>query len=773
MWPKLDGLERLVKIGTDAFAVPQFVAFTVSQWRADPAAAVRFIADAGLGPTLAVRSCAAMEDDSASEPPGFFESVLGVAATNPRSLADAIELVCQSYRRRSTPPAATDDKVLVQTQLLDPWRSGVCRIEDGEGDFLEVEYDESLSRTDAVTAGLNARRIHLSPHLEDLPFPWRSLRAAMNVVRVYIGAPVFVEFAIDRAGAPWIFQVRIDRRPRPLAMDRAPTREELEVAAATVASAGPLSVMADWNPAEMLGRNPGLLDISLYDELLMSGAWALGRASLGWRSPTQRKLMVQVGGRPYVRLKTSLETLLPRGIPKRLADDLVADRLRLLQREPDLHDKIEFRLVWSAYAFDDESVSVELRRRGFDNGQIRTLFQALRKVTHSTVGQAAGLLREDRAGVKEMRSSRKRLARIDAKVSPAEVSGEIRAALDACRIYGTTPFSRQARVAFSFRYIIDYLTGTDPRLLPAVQAWEAGLNTVTRQLSQAVGSVSDGSMSASQFNRRFGHLRPRTYNIESARYDERPVIVAPPPSQQARRSRVPPDTACLESVLRRNGITISQRDFWKAAGGAFRAREELKFCFSALLSDVLLILARVASWSQVERATLRTLRIQDILRVMDRSKDWSVFARLALDKTRQRTPLLRWPLPDILWDRTSLHAAEELSAKPTFIGTRVAYGPARAINGDGAPTSQLGDAIVAIDAPDPGFDWIFSQPLKGLITEYGGQFSHMGIRCAEFGISAALGCGTRTFDTAAGSAHITIDPSGGEIWADGLRLYPP
>lgn len=772
MWPKLEGLERLVTIRTDAFAVPQFVAFPVKQWQGDPSGTLKCIADAGLGPTLAVRSCAALEDDCTNEPPGFFDSVLGVAATDAQSLALAIDQVCQSYQRRPARLSATDDKVLVQTQLLEPWRSGVCRIETGEGEFLEVEYDESLSRTDAVTAGLNARRIYLSQCLEELPVAWRPLRAAMDVVRAQIGAPVFVEFAIDRTGLPWIFQVRIDRRPHHLAQVRPPTRQELEEAAATVALAGPLSVMADWNPAEMLGRDPGALDISLYDDLLMSGAWARGRASLGWRAPTRRKLMVEVGGRPYIRLRTSLQTLLPRGIPRQLVNSLVDDRLRLLESKPDLHDKVEFRLVWSAYAFDDEKVSADLKCRGFDDGQIRTLFRALRKVTRTTIGEAASHLREDRAGMLALRASRRRLARLKDSTSPAEVSREIRAALDVCRTYGTIPFSRQARVAFSFRYIIDHLIATEPQQSAAVQAWEAGLNTVTRQLSQAAIWVADGSMSLAQFNRRYGHLRPRTYSLESPRYDERPAIAAASPPQAARRGRVPPDSACLEAVLRRNGAPISQRDFWKVAGAAFRAREEIKFYFSALLSDVLLTLGRVAAWSKIQRASLRALRIHDLLRILARSKSWSEFAHRLVDERRRLIPPIRWPLSDILWDKTSIHAVEELTARPTFIGSTLAHGPARLIDGDAAIASPLNGAIVAIDAPDPGFDWIFSQPFKGLITEYGGQFSHMGIRCAEFGISAALGCGTRTFNTASGSAQITIDPNCEEIWADGHRLYP-
>ena len=54
---------------------------------------------------------------------------------------------------------------------------------------------------------------------------------------------------------------------------------------------------------------------------------------------------------------------------------------------------------------------------------------------------------------------------------------------------------------------------------------------------------------------------------------------------------------------------------------------------------------------------------------------------------------------------------------------------------------KVNGKIVFIDKADPGFDWIFSKEILGLITIYGGVASHMAIRCSEFEIPAAIGCG--------------------------------
>ena len=59
---------------------------------------------------------------------------------------------------------------------------------------------------------------------------------------------------------------------------------------------------------------------------------------------------------------------------------------------------------------------------------------------------------------------------------------------------------------------------------------------------------------------------------------------------------------------------------------------------------------------------------------------------------------------------------------------------------------QIFDKIILIENADPGYDWIFGQSIKGLITKFGGANSHMAIRCAEFAIPAAIGCGEQRFD---------------------------
>ena len=56
------------------------------------------------------------------------------------------------------------------------------------------------------------------------------------------------------------------------------------------------------------------------------------------------------------------------------------------------------------------------------------------------------------------------------------------------------------------------------------------------------------------------------------------------------------------------------------------------------------------------------------------------------------------------------------------------------------------NGIVCIENADPGYNFLFSKNIKGLITKYGGQNSHMAIRCAELNLPALIGVGEKVYN---------------------------
>ena len=70
---------------------------------------------------------------------------------------------------------------------------------------------------------------------------------------------------------------------------------------------------------------------------------------------------------------------------------------------------------------------------------------------------------------------------------------------------------------------------------------------------------------------------------------------------------------------------------------------------------------------------------------------------------------------------------------------------------------KLDNKIIFLDNADPGYDFIFSQPIKGLITKYGGSNSHMAIRCLELNIPAIIGIGQTEFERLKKSTQVEYD----------------
>ena len=70
---------------------------------------------------------------------------------------------------------------------------------------------------------------------------------------------------------------------------------------------------------------------------------------------------------------------------------------------------------------------------------------------------------------------------------------------------------------------------------------------------------------------------------------------------------------------------------------------------------------------------------------------------------------------------------------------------------------NLDNKIVCIENADPGFDFIFSYKIMGLITAFGGPNSHMSIRCNEFAIPAAIGIGEKKFEELVAKHKVILD----------------
>jgi len=93
---------------------------------------------------------------------------------------------------------------------------------------------------------------------------------------------------------------------------------------------------------------------------------------------------------------------------------------------------------------------------------------------------------------------------------------------------------------------------------------------------------------------------------------------------------------------------------------------------------------------------------------------------------------------------------------PNFITSQRLEAPLVHLTDSGAD-HELRGAIVCIESADPGYDWLFTRGIAGLVTCYGGANSHMAIRCAEYNLPAAIGCGGILFERMCRSRQGLLD----------------
>jgi phosphohistidine swiveling domain-containing protein len=184
---------------------------------------------------------------------------------------------------------------------------------------------------------------------------------------------------------------------------------------------------------------------------------------------------------------------------------------------------------------------------------------------------------------------------------------------------------------------------------------------------------------------------------------------------------------------------------------AIKAREQAKLAFTRNISDALSALAEWGEDAGFDRQELSFLPIGLVLSGAgaEALRDHIVRERDAYQINRA----IR--LPHLICEPADIDVVRLPLGHPTFITGAAVTAPVRRLNS--VDSTDIDDRIVLIESADPGFDWIFSHKLAGLITKYGGANSHMAIRSAEFGLPAAIGCGELLFETLAKAAVVELD----------------
>ncbi len=753
------------------------VSFSVSQWQTSPDAVIERIQGVFEDMDLAVRSSARSEDSWLNSNAGAFLSLTDIPSNNGLALRDAIKRVAASYQDRQP-----DDQLLVQQMVADVRISGVAvtRTLSTGAPYYVINYDAVSGRSDTVTGGTgkNLRTMILHRGAGEIPSDadpgFVKLLKAIKELEALVGHDSLdVEFIITDHDQIEILQLR------PIAVDHNHWNVSDQHVSDTLLSAqgqfvslqSPgagvvgsrtlFGVMPDWNPAEIIGTKPRKLALSLYRNLVTDDVWAAQRAEYGYTDVRPHPLMVTFMGHPFIDVRASFNSFIPQSIDRGLAERLIEHYLKKLLDNPQSHDKVEFDILFTCWTFDVDSQVDRLRQDGFNDTDIAALKTALKTITCNGFER----LDSDLNDVKTL--SRRRIDIIGADTGSLDKAIRL---IDDCRRYGTLPFAHLARSAF---IAIALLRSAVASLLISEErqtAFMNSLNTVARQLSTDGAVVAAGQLSRNEFYERYGHLRPGTYEITSARYDADPEIYLDPLIQKSGRpgpkavafSWNDQERNLLAAQLESAGIDISPDGLESFMRKAIEGREYAKFIFTRNLSDAL---EHLADWSRENDLTREQISHLDMadLRGLEPRKSTPDRHQLLLDKSREGSRQYQLAqsteLPPLIMNEKDLAAFHIPDSHPNFISTNKVIAPVADLSGSAKPDDDLTGRIVFIPQADPGFDWLFGLEIAGLITMYGGANSHMAIRAAEFSLPAAIGIGEIQYDALSRAQVLELDCS--------------
>lgn len=765
---KANTLQSLKDVLTKA-RIEDIYIITVRTVKTDAEMAAKSVSEFFKSGRIVVRSSSKREDAFEESNAGHFTSILNVDVCDIDAIKHAVATVISSYGE----DAEDDEQVLIQRQTNDVRASGVVFTRDIQRNrpYYVINYDVSGS-TDSVTSGAGGASAWMSHSVsrDNVPEKWKKLMDAVwEIEELLSGILLDIEFAITSEFVV-IFQVR------PLAaaykFGRKINKSSEEVKDEVIRKYQKrsdigltcFSDMAFWNPAEIIGDNPKNLDFSLYREIITKSAWDDGIVPMGYR-PVPKELMYRFGNKPYISVERAFEALIPRTIPDELAVKLCRYYVEKLKNDPSAHDKIEFEISHNCFDFSIHGRIAELMKDGFSTGEVLILENALKDLTIKNINNYQNILKADINDLKCLEGVRLDIQNITkGSVDFCLIAKSIHILVDAINRFGTPQFSRHTRCAFIAKALCKSLVTEGYINSNQCNQFMSSIHTIAVDYDRDYHAVLDGRMSRDDFCFVYGHLRAGTYNIRSPRYDHMDNLFPEEGSSSEKTVHMIAELdndlcIALDKALADSKINnLEGKEVVSFIRTATEQREHFKFVFTKSLSLAIELIRQIGDIVKINVCDLSYLELPEIYATeyysdIDRLHEfWTLIIGKRRDLYKVNSEMI---LPEVICSERDFGYIENINSRPNYVTEKRITGNVVVLEEEN--TKSIEGKIVVIEKADPGYDWIFSQGLAGLVTKYGGAASHMAIRCAEFNIPAAIGSGSLLYEYAAGSKKLTID----------------
>ena len=317
---------------------------------------------------ICLRSSFIGEDSLNNSMAGKFESFINIE-NKKKIIRKCVENLIKQYKKSNNKKINLKNEVLIQNYVRDSVCSGVItnyNLSDG-APYYSINYNDQNKSTLSVTAGDkdSFRVLHVSKksknNIRSLKFR-KIIDAIKEIEKKYNFTPLDIEFALNKNFNVYILQIRpistvfkwklINKSKFQSLLNKNESKyQKIKKRNIGYGKKAVFGLMPDWNPAEIIGFQPNLFSYSLYKFLVTDEIWATARNQIGYKKLKKPKLMYSFSGKPFVDLRMSFNSLLPKSLNIRLEKKIIKFWIDEIIKKPYCHDKIEFEITDNCFYF--------------------------------------------------------------------------------------------------------------------------------------------------------------------------------------------------------------------------------------------------------------------------------------------------------------------------------------------------------------------------------------------------------------------------------------
>lgn len=699
---------------------------------------------------IIIRSSSLQEDKEYQSNAGKFKSFGNIDYNDKNKIKEKINEILDEFDN-------SKDQILIQEYIDKPKVSGVIFTRDikNNSPYLTINYDLSR-RTDLITSGkINPTMRTLTifkRNLKEFNFFGKKLLFLNKIQNLYNQDRLDIEFCIKGKNV-FIFQCRPLKKSKKIndveiqetLINIEKKFKKLNTEAPSVHGKFTLfSNMSDWNPAEMIGTKPHTLASSLYSELITDHVWSKQRHDYGYKNVDPNRLMVNLAGSTYIDVRTDFNSFLPEKLPDRIQKRAINYYLKTLKKFKFNHDKIEFEIVETCYDFDTDQKLLK-----FLNKKDASIYlKSLKELTNNILDKKRNIINKEVLKIYKLDKKIELLKK--RKLSELQ---KIFFLINDCKKYGTLPFAGLARIAFIYTKLIKTLVEKKILSHQDIENFYESCETITKEMNHQLYKIGKDKDKKEKFLNKFGHLRPSTYSINSKNYKENFSkyfnnldLAKPIKNKKFKLSKS--QNLKINKILTKHGLKTNTKNFFSEAKKSIQLREYSKFIFSKSVNEIFVNLIKLSKEIKISREDLEYLSIKNLINFYSNLNSKKLKASLVdeINKNKKEEKIMNLlNMPDFLSGVKDLYIQKDNTKVANYITENIVVGSILEIKNI-KDYSKLDNKIVLLKNADPGYDFIFSRKLKGLITCYGGANSHMSIRCLELDIPAIIGVGSKAYN---------------------------